>query len=371
MLEKVIAFRQHIHQYPEISGEETQTRKALKDFLTAMGFSNFKELNGGSFLVYLGDSSKAKIVFRAEQDALPIQEENEMTYQSSIQGKAHLCGHDGHMSTLLYLAELIKNDGLSKYCPCLLFQSAEETGQGAKLSLADEQLKKEHIKAFFAYHNLPAYPKGKLLFAAPTFAAGSVGVKIRLRGHTAHAARPEQAKNPSKAMRVLMDFCDANTNVNGGPWMTVCHARLGEAAFGITPGEALLQVTVRSFDQQELEQLLEQLKQEAIAQAEKENLKIEVEFLEDFPVLMNHPELHDKVLSIAQAKQYERLEEPVCWSEDFAFYREIAPIYMFCVGSGEQQPPLHNPGYDFPDEIIEPTAQFFHSIAKKLDQHEL
>lgn len=363
-LKQVYKLRQELHKNPELSGEEEKTRRRVLSFLKGFGFTDFIHLNGGSLLVFLGDKKLPKVIIRSELDALPIEEDSKLEYKSKIKGKAHLCGHDGHMSSIIYTATLFKENMPKDYCPCLLFQSAEETGQGAKLVMTDKSFGSLNVVSFISYHNLPSYKRGLVLSHGPVFAAGSCGVKIKLRGYEGHAAHPEKSLSPIPELIKLIEYCEKNNEI-GGPWLNPTHINVGEPRFGITPGNALLHVTLRSTNPRELDKLKRGIESKAKALSKKKGLKLDLEFVEDFPVLVNDKKLtkmFPKLLNKLEV-EHEVLPEPVRWSEDFAVYAKKAPIYMFCIGSGEDQPALHHPTYDFPDEIIPVAGKVFKAFA--------
>lgn len=369
-LNQLIQLRQELHKTPEIAGEEEETAKKIKSFFQNLHPDTTIENLGGTGLafVFKGNKPGSRLLFRAELDALPIQETGELTYKSQTEGKAHLCGHDGHMAILCGLGEKLANKRPEKGEVVLLFQPAEETGEGAKRILED--LKFQRIKPDFAFalHNLPGFPIHQLVTRKGTFAAGSTGMTISLTGKTSHAAHPDAGINPAfaiaKLIQTLPKFPEKLKNF---ALVTVIHSEIGSLAFGTSAGKGSLSLTIRAFDQEELDELINLIEEEVEKVASEEKLRFEITFLEAFAVSKNDPnaakiaELAIKELGI---EAFEKIE-PFRWSEDFGLFSQSCPSYLFGLGSGEACPQLHEPTYDFPDELIETGVKVFEEIVRK------
>jgi len=364
------SLRQSLHQNPEIAGEEKNTAKSIISFFSALQPDEVIDNLGGTGLAFIfkGKSPGIRTLFRAELDALPIQETGEVSYKSKTNGKAHLCGHDGHMAILCGLGAMLSIKRPKKGEVVLLFQPAEETGEGAKRILDDLKFKRIAPDFAFALHNLPGFPLHQLVIRKGTFAAGSTGLTISLTGKTSHAAHPEAGINPSLAISQLIQTLPAfPQKLEGFALVTVIHAEIGTLAFGTSAGKGSLSLTIRAFDQHELEQLIDMITEEANKVADAEKLRVQFTFSEKFAVSKNDPkaaELAEKVMK-ELGKDVHENPEPFRWSEDFGLFSQSCPSYLFGLGAGENHQQLHEPTYDFPDELIESGVQVFNGIVRK------
>jgi len=376
LVEKLIPLRHELHQQPEISGEEENTARRIHDFLANTKPDNIYTQVGGHGLIVSYDSGVEgpHVMFRAELDALRIEELNELPYRSQIAERGHLCGHDGHMSILAGLGLYLGSNKPTKGKVSLLYQPAEETGEGGLAvtkSAIWKQIKPDYL---FALHNLPGFPKGQVLMKPDIFAAASQGLTARLKGSTAHAARPEQAKSPALALsQIIQDlhhFRESSHTYQDFVLLTVVHALLGTPSFGITPGLAELRVTLRSFRNEDMSTLQAWTEQVIQRYAKASELKYKFEYSEVFPATVNHPEAYEILQNVVNHLDLptRELETPFRWSEDFGYYSEDCKSCFFGLGSGEDRPDLHHENYDFPDEIIERGLQVFITIMKHIMQ---
>ncbi|WP_299986067.1 amidohydrolase [uncultured Pontibacter sp.] len=375
-LKEIKALRHHLHQHPELSGLEFETSHTLRDFLQRYQPNEvITDLGGNGFaVIFNGKDSDAgpTVLFRAELDALPIVEQNELPYTSIQKGVSHKCGHDGHMAILAGLANLLHQHPLDKGRVVLLFQPAEENGAGAWAVLHTPAFQEIAPDYVFALHNMPGKPIGQVILRPEIFAAASVGLKVQLHGKESHAAEPENGLNPGEGMSELIQAFNALVrdphSFQDLTLLTVVHARLGEVAFGTNPGFATVMATLRAFEQEDLNRLkslaIESVKLVSI----KYGLRYDLEWVEEFPATRNSTEA---VELIEQAARYLNMEitqaaQPVRWSEDFGHFTNRYPGALFGLGSGPDQPQLHHADYDFPDELIPASASLFYRIAASL-----
>jgi len=370
-MNNLIQLRHTLHQFPEIALEESQTAQRILEFFHPLKPDQIFEKLGGTGLafVFKGKKTGKRILFRCELDALPIEDLKESPYQSKIPGKGHLCGHDGHMAIICGLGEKVAQNRPETGEVILLFQPAEETGDGAKAVLEDPRF--EQIKPDFAFalHNLPGYPKHQIVMRRGTFAAGSTGMSIYLKGKTSHSAHPEAGINPSQALaKLIQELPQLPKEAVGFALLTLIHAELGSLAFGTSAGRGSLSLTLRAFDQQDLDVLIGKVKAKANAIAESERLEVDFSFVEQFAVSVNDPELYDLVEKTAKNLGLSLVEkpEPFRWSEDFGLFSQFCPSFLFGLGAGENCPQLHEGTYDFPDELIETGVGMFEAILSSL-----
>lgn len=371
-LSELINLRQLLHQNPEIAGEESTTAERILAFFANLKPDRIIQNLGGNGLafVFKGKKPGSRSLFRAELDALPIQETGNPSYKSMTEGKAHLCGHDGHMTIICGLGEMLASQRPQHGEVVLLFQPAEETGEGARWILDDPKF--QQIKPDFAFtlHNLPGFPLHQIVVRKGTFAAGSTGLTISLTGKTSHAAHPDAGINPALAIAKLIEILPKlPEKLKNFALVTVIHAELGSLAFGTSAGKGSLSLTIRSFDQKDLESLIEMIKSEANTIASAEKLGIEFSLVESFAVSKNDPKAAEIAESVIKELNLEILEksEPFRWSEDFGLFSQSCPSYLFGLGSGENCPQLHEPTYDFPDELIDTGVTIFEGIVRKVN----
>ena len=214
--DKLTAFRRQLHANPEVSGKEKETAASVLKFLEACHPDEVLPNLGGLGIVATWDSGKAgpEIVFRAELDALPIQEVNDFEYQSKRKGVSHKCGHDGNTTILCGLEQYLSENKPIKGKVRLLFQQAEENGEGAKSMLEDKNFATIHPDYIFALHNLPGYQVGEVVVKDNTFTAAVNSIIIYLHGKTSHAAEPEHGHNPALALAQILKESIALQNNN-------------------------------------------------------------------------------------------------------------------------------------------------------------
>jgi len=373
-LQQIKKLRQEIHQRPEVSGEEQKTAEKIKSFVAQFNPDNIIENIGGHGLVaqFYGEEDGPSVTIRAELDALPIQEINEFDYKSQVDGKGHLCGHDGHMVMVAALAQFLGKNKPKKGLVNLLFQPAEETGQGAQSMIDDDKFSKINTDYFFALHNLPGYPKNSIIIREDVFASASKGIIIQLNGKTSHAAEPENGNSPAQAVaeiiqkiKTLPDTVDA---IKGFSLVTIVHVRIGERAFGTTPGEAVVMATLRAHKDEDLKALDDAARELAERVSKESNLKCTISETEVFSSTINNKECVDLIKEAVSSNKLEKitLEEPFRWSEDFGLFTQKSKGAMFGLGSGESTPSLHNPDYDFPDDIMESGINMFKNLIKQI-----
>ena len=370
----LVTLRLELHRRPELSGEERETAARIAaelegcrpdDLLTQLG-------THGVAAVYDSGAEGPTVLFRCELDALPITEISTFGWRSEIEGKGHLCGHDGHMAILCGLAQQLAVSRPARGRVVLLFQPAEETGAGAADVIADSRF--EHIRPDFAFalHNLPGLPLGAVGVRSGPFTFASEGLAIRLTGRTSHAAQPEAGLSPAAVMGRLMEELTALPerlgHTPGHSLVTLSHARLGEAAFGISPGDADVWITIRAINDDLQADLMREAEKLGRRLAEAEGLTIEFDHHENFAAGHNDEEAVSRIEAAAEALGAKRVEvgDPFRWSEDFGRFGSVAKTGLFVLGSGEDHPRLHNPDFDFPDELIGPGIAMFEWIARDI-----
>ena len=371
---ELVSLRRELHRRPELSSQERETAARIVAELERCGADEILTGLGthGVAAVYDSGVEGSTVLFRCELDGLPITEISTFGWRSEIDGKGHLCGHDGHMAILCGLARHLAANGPARGRVVLMFQPAEETGAGAAGVIADRRFERIRPDFAFALHNLPGLPLGAVGVRPGPFTFASEGLAIRLTGRTSHAAQPEAGVSPAAVMvrRVeALPALPASLGHAPGPSLvTLSHARLGEAAFGISPGEADIWATIRAIDDGLQAELMG--KAEALARdlAEAGGLGVDFDRHENFAAGHNDEEAVAFVEKAAVALGVSRVEvgDPFRWSEDFGRFGSVAKTGLFVLGSGEDHPRLHNPDFDFPDELIPAGVSLFALIARDL-----
>ncbi|MFC3612624.1 amidohydrolase [Lutimaribacter marinistellae] len=362
-------WRRELHRRPELSGEEKETAKTVLAMLEECHPDEvLTDLGGhGVAAIFHGAEKGPSVMLRCEIDGLPIEELNPgLPYRSEVAGKGHLCGHDGHMAILAATARWLARNRPRHGCVILLFQPAEENGAGAAAVIQDPRFAKLDIDYAFSLHNFPGLPLGHVLLAPGVMNCASRGMKIELVGKTAHASQPETGTSPAPALAHLISDLGglgSATDVDDPDFrlVTVTHARMGEPAFGIAPGVAELWVTLRSRTDEGMAALVEHAETAVTMAAASHSLKAAISYQDVFRHCENHP---DAVRELTRALDAERVARtdgllPMRASEDFGRFGDHTKSAMLLLGSGEDRPSLHNPDYDFPDELIPIGASIF------------
>lgn len=370
----IIQLRQELHKYPELSGKEKNTAERIIQFLSKQKPDNL--ISGiaghGIAAVYNGCKAGPTLLFRCDMDALPINEMNDLPYKSSIDGVSHLCGHDGHMTMISGLAARLHKQPVDKGRVILFYQPEEENGKGAKNSIAELKEMALVPDYAFAIHNIPKQPFGSIILGQYTFSAASKGLIIKLTGKNSHAAYPENGISPAAAIAdIVQIFNNLKDKVtfNDFVLLTIVHIRLGEPAFGTSPGEAEIMVTLRAFDNEDMERLTEFSKSSVKGIANKYKLKVEFDFADEFPASVCDKELTRMVKRLAEKQNLKVIlqNQPNRWSEDFAHFTSNFPSIIFGLGIGEDHPDLHTNTYDFPDEVLSVGIDILESIVREFE----
>jgi amidohydrolase len=370
-------FRRELHRHPELSGEEVETARTIATAMEKLAPARVLTGLGGHGVAAIFDSGKdgPTALFRAELDALPIQELNDkITWSSKTPGKSHVCGHDGHMTMLLALGRMISRRPVATGRVVLMFQPAEETGSGAKAVVSDPVFQAIKPDYAFAIHVEPGTPFGSVSTHAGLINCPSLGLKIKLTGKTTHAADPEDGISPALAVAELIPALSHLGNGNGGPrnpdfrLVTITHVKIGEPTFGIAPGEAEIFATLRTASDDTLNSLKATVRELASSISNKFELCAEFETHEHFAATVNDAEAYDIAAKAMTAigVPYGEQNLPMRASEDFGVFGWDAKAAMLCLGPGVDYPALHNPDYDFPDELIPIGSAIFDRIARDL-----
>ena len=370
MKKKLINLRRELHQYPELSLQESATATRIETFIQQFNPTKILRNVGGHGLIscYAFGDYGPHIGIRCELDALPILEENKLSYQSKNIGVSHKCGHDGHMAIVAGLSPWLAEQNFNRGKVSLLFQASEENGKGAAQMLQDYRFKQLGIDYLFALHNIPGEELHKVLVMENGFSAEVLSFSVVLTGKESHAADPEKGLNPSSTMAKIITGLNelnvANPEHDDFAVLTPVHISMGEKNYGISPAAGELHYTIRTWSTLKMERLKETIKKTISSVCKEESIDYEMDWFEYFPAAANHTECNAIIRNAAATLDLRQVERqyPFKFGEDFGWFTKDYKTGMFGLGAGVDTPSLHNKDYDFPDDLITTGLHMFKSI---------
>lgn len=365
-LELAKNLRHELHQHPELSNHEVWTKNYIIQFLKT--YTSLEIVDNGQwfYAVYRAGEKRRNIAFRADFDALPIDETIDIAHASKYPGISHKCGHDGHTACLVGFALEVDQKGADKNI-FFLFQHAEETGDGAIQCVPF--LQENNIEEIYAFHNMSGLTFNSVYVIDGTAHCASKGMTILMEGTPAHASQPEDGVNPAFAIvgiiNTIQDLTSSNT-YKGMVLCTVVHVNIGEKAFGIAANKGSLMLTLRAYYEEELVELEKSIEKLTLSLAKQYGLKPSFSYTDKFPETVNHKESTDKIRSICEKKEIplDEMKEAFRASEDFGHYLKVTKGAICYIGNGENYPHIHTVHYDFHDGIIETAVELFKGLAE-------
>ena len=303
-------------------------------------------------------------------DALPITEDDALSYHSRNAGVSHKCGHDGHCAALCGLAlELDAKETDSDIYR--IFQPGEETGSGALF--CRELIREEGITRIFAFHNLGGYPEGSVVYRRGLTQPASEGLRICFEGKASHASAPEEGMNPSGVIaRVILRAEELAQDQSDGMLLcTITGVSLGTGDFGISPGDGEISMTLRAEKEDRMKDLERQIVSYAEEEAKRFGLRTSHSIHDYFPETRNDEQCLEAAIRAASQLGMNVISMEDIWraSEDFGWYLKECPGAIIYIGSGEDYPPLHTVAYDFNDRILENAVDLFTALAENYETH--
>ena len=375
---ELVHIRRDIHANPELGFEETRTSQLVADKLAEWGIEVHRGLaKTGVVGVIRGrkDSGGRAIGLRADMDCLPMHETGGVAHKSRVPGRMHACGHDGHTTMLLgagrYLAQTRNFDGTVN----LIFQPAEEGGGGGRVMVEDGLFERFPCEAVYALHNWPGLPPGKIAVRPGPMLAATDELKLKLRGRGGHAALPHLAVDPvviaAHVITALQTIASRNANPVDAVVVSLCSMQTSQlGAFNVIPAQVELVGTVRSFTPEMRDLAERRIREIATAVAQGLGGSAEIEYRRGYPATVNT----EKEARFA-ARVGERVfgagnvitdHEPTMGGEDFAYMLQAKPGAYVFLGQGGAALGclLHNPGYDFNDDVIPLGAGYLAALVE-------
>ena len=375
------ALRRDLHAHPELCFSEFRTADVVAARLTEWGIPIHRGLGttGVVGIVKNGTSSRA-IGLRADMDALPMQEANTFAHASTQRGKMHACGHDGHTAMLLAAAQYLATHRNFDGTGYLIFQPAEEGGGGAREMIKDGLFDKFPMDAVFGMHNWPGLQFGQFAASAGPVMASSNEFKITIHGKGGHAAMPHNALDPvpvaCQLVQSLQTIISRNLKPIDAGVISVTMIHAGEAT-NVIPNTCELQGTVRTFSIGVLDQIEQRMRVMTENLCAASNLRADFEFKRNYPPTINSAAEADfarQVMAGIVGAEQVLAQEPTMGAEDFSFMLQAKPgCYAFVangdgdhrdIGHGGGPCMLHNPSYDFNDDLLPMGATYWVRLAE-------
>ena len=369
---EITAWRHDLHAHPELDFDVQRTAASVADKLKSFGCDEVVPGIGRTGVVgvikgrAVAQGGRAKVIgMRADMDALPIEEANDLSYRSTIPGKMHACGHDGHTAMLLgaakYLAETRNFGGTA----VVIFQPAEEGGGGGKLMVEDGLMERFGIEEVYGMHNYPGIPAGHFAMRPGPIMAAADHIDILIEGRGGHAARPHFSIDPivvgAQIINQLQSIVSRNVDPLHSAVVSICQFQAGSTN-NVIPQTALLRGTCRSLTP-EVQDLIEKRVGEIVEGVAKvHGATATLTYKRSYPVTCNQAEQVAFAGAVAsEIVGKDRVNEnvlPVMGAEDFSFMLNARPGAFIFVGNGDSAG-LHHPSYNFNDDIIPVGASYW------------
>jgi len=370
--------RRWLHQHPELSLEEFQTTEFIKRELDQMGVVYDTPLKTG-VVAYIKGTGTKSIAFRADIDALPIHEENDVKYRSNTDNVMHACGHDGHITMLLAFVRRVKE--LSDKKPLnstvyFIFQPAEETFGGANLLLKEYTF--DITPSFvFGLHMMPDENEGVIVSKPGPITASATEYRFFIKGLSAHVANKEQGHSAAEALlNVLNQLSQLQHYHLAGLHQNIVHIgsfRSGEA-INTVPSSAYLEGTIRTYSSEDLAIVKAQMQRIKEASELLTNCSIDLVFAEGYPSTINDTNAYHLMKDACQGTSLTWIEkdEPYLFGEDFSFYQQLAPTSFAFLGCRNEEKNfvtgLHTSTLDFDEKVLAKGVELYDAILKRFEE---
>ena len=369
----MITWRHHIHAHPETAFEELNTTKFIIEKLKSFGINELytEFAPTGVVGIIKGNKDGRWIALRADIDALDIIEENKISYCSTIPGKMHACGHDGHTATLLGTAKYLSEHRDFAGTVVVIFQPAEENEGGARVMVENGLFERFPIEAVYGIHNQPNMQLNHFYVTHGPMMASYDVFEIKITGVGAHAAAPHLSKDTILVATQIVNGLQSIVSRNADPLsslvVSVTQIHSGDT-WNVIPQQAVIRGTVRTFDAKIQDMAESRIKQIATGIASTFEAKAEVDYQRRYPATINYAKQADIAIKAAKNVVGEASviidPNPSMGAEDFAFMLKKIPGAYVWLGAG-QGANLHNPAYNFNDEVLTTGVEYFIEIVKQ------
>ncbi|MHA4988358.1 M20 metallopeptidase family protein [Cetobacterium somerae] len=374
LLNEVIKYRRDLHQIPEVGFKEFKTQKYIINTLKSMGYSPNIICETGVY-VYIPGIKKECIAFRADIDALAIQEENNCTFSSKHSGFMHACGHDGHTAALLAFAKYLTTKAEQNYSILLIFQPAEEGPGGAKFICETGILEKFHVKEIYSFHLFPDLEEGTISTKAGPFFAQATEFDCKVIGMGGHGGMPQKTNDPLIPFTKIIDSYQSIISRNLSPFnagvITVGKIS-GGTARNIISNSIDFYGTIRAYSQEDTELIIKRMKEIHNGIEIAFDIKVIDEFRVLYPPVINDNILYNNFLKFSQDFNFIQ-GETLALAEDFAFYQEKVPGIFFLLGTRNKEQnfisPLHSSSFNFDEKVLLEGVKLFAKLLE--DRNEI
>lgn len=381
-LPRLVEIRRDLHRHPELGYEELRTSGVVQRELTEAGVSFKAGLAGGTGVAaHLPGQAPRATALRADMDALPIIEQSGKPWASTIHGRMHACGHDGHTALLIGAARVLKRLSLERELPrpvTFVFQPAEEGGAGGRRMVEDGVLDGRVIgppvEAIFGVHGWPELRQGEVGTREGALLAASDRWEVEVLGQGAHAAWPHRSADPvvcaAAIVTALQTIVSRNVDPLDSAVVSVTVLEAG-SAFNVIPDRAIIKGTVRTLSEETRLRMRDRIGEVASGVAAAHGCRVEYDYRFNYPVTINAPEAVAEFRRTAEAalgpERTRRVEHPVMGGEDFAFYGQKVPACFWVLGlippGADEFPVLHAPNFDFNDDALATGVEMFCRLA--------
>lgn len=383
--EALTAIRRDIHAHPELAFEEYRTAALVADKLQEWGIEVHRGLATTGVVGLIHGKHKPErmrlLGLRADMDALPMQEHNQFAHASRVAGCMHACGHDGHTAMLLGAAQYLAATRDFAGTVVVIFQPAEEFGGGANVMLREGLLERFPLEAVFALHNMPGIAAGRFALSSGPVLASNSEFKLRVQGKGGHAAMPHLSIDPIAVATQIIPALQLILSRNKPPLesavisVTTIH---GGDTFNVIPDHCVLGGTVRAYTPQTLDLIESRMRKIANHTAKAHGATCTLEFNRIYPATINHEtetSFASQILKELVGPERLLRQVPIMAAEDFSFMLERVPGCYAFIGNGDGSHRLeghgegpclvHNPSYDFNDEVLPLGASYLALLAER------
>ncbi len=369
----MVNIRRYLHSIPEIGFNEIKTSEFIKKNLKELGFEVESVAKTGVIGYKKGTSQKGAIAFRADMDAICVNEETGLSFSSEHEGKMHACGHDGHMAIVLGLAMLLsKTENLNRDV-VLIFQPAEEGPGGAEIIIKEGIFEKYNIENIFGLHIMPDIEEGKIGARAGSIMAQTGEFEIDLNAKSGHGAMPHTAIDgiyvASQLINNYQSIVSRNIEPVEGAVLTVGKIHGGEAR-NVIARKVKIEGTIRAFSQEVYDKIKSRMDEINKGFEKMYGVSIDLKFNDMYPPVINDMGLYELLKDVLEKDELINIK-PMMASEDFSYYQQVVPGLFFMLGAGNKELghcyPLHNSKFTFNEEILLNGLRIYIKICKRLN----